>query len=102
MSKLSRIFENTMAAVAFAEAGEAATARQILNEDAILGLAAVQLKDKIHLTVDDLISMAITFAEAGEHEKAASILKEAEENLSSIKGAHQKTLQRTVFSPKAN
>lgn len=102
MKRLSRIFENTMAAVAFAEAGEAATARQILSEDAILGRAVAQLKEKVHLTVDDLISMAITFAEAGEHEKAAEILKEAEENLSTIKGVHQKAFQRTVLSSKAN
>lgn len=96
MKGLSRIFENTMTAVAFAEAGEAETARQILNEDFALGSAIAELREKVHLTVDDLISMAITFAEAGEHEKAAEILEEADERLRTIKGAHQKVYQRTV------
>jgi len=96
------ILENTMAAVAFAEAGETGTAREILNEYTGPGSAIAQLREQVHLTVDDLISMAITFAEAGEHEKAAAILKEAEENLSSIKGSHQKALQRSVLTAKAN
>jgi len=96
MKGLMRIFENTMAAVAFAEAGEAGTARQILNEDTGPSRAIAQLKEKVHLTVDDLISMAITFAEAGEHETAAGILKEAEEKLRTIQGAHKKVFKRTV------
>ena len=96
MKRLSRILENTMAAVAFAEAGEAETARQFLNEDTGPGNAIAELREKVHLTVDDLISMAITFAEAGEHDKAAGILEEAEEKLRTIKGTHQKAYQRTV------
>ncbi len=96
MKKLSKMFENTMAAVAFAEAGEAETARQILKEDIAVGNAIAELREKVHLTVDDLISMAITFAEAGEHDKAAEILEEAEEKLRMIKWTHQRTVRRTI------
>ncbi len=96
MKGLSKMFENTMAAVAFAEEGESETAIQILNQDTALGSAIIKLRDQVHLTVDDLISMAITFAEAGEHEKAAEILKEADEKLAAIKGTHQGVYQKTV------
>ncbi|RJR16997.1 MAG: hypothetical protein C4581_08750 [Nitrospiraceae bacterium] len=102
MKRLSMILEDTMAAVAFAEAGEAGTVREILNEHRGPGSAIAQLREQVHLTVDDLISMAITFAEAGEHEKAAGILKEAEKTLSSIKGSHQKALRRSVLTAKTN
>lgn len=102
MKEISKMFENTMAAVAFAEAGETETARQLMNErDGLPGTIA-KLREKVYLTVDDLTSIAITFAEAGEHEKATEILREVEERLEKIKWNHQKDSGKTVLSSETN
>ena len=101
MKKLSKIFENTMAAVAFAEENETETARHIMKGEDGLNGAISDLREKVHTTVDDLISVAITFAEAGEHNKAVEILGEAEERLKKIKLNHQGAF-RNVLSVRTN
>ena len=88
-------FEDAMAAVAFAEAGEFETAREILTENKSLNKKMKSLKHGIEITIDDLTSMAITFAEAGEHEKALEILREAEDRLDGIK----KNFKKKVPAP---
>ncbi len=84
MKGFFRKFEDAMAAVAFAEAGEFETAGEIMREQHALSEKIVSLKREFDLSIDDLTSMAITFAEAGEHEKALEILKEAEDRLKTI------------------
>lgn len=85
MKKFTRKFEDAMTAVAFAEAGEFETAREIMLEGAPLDEEIKILKREVDITIDDLTSVAITFAEAGEHEKAVEILKEIETRLDEIK-----------------
>ena len=84
MKGLIKKIEDAMAAVAFAEAGEFETARNIMKEQPPLSESIVSLKRKFNLSIDDLTAMAITYAEAGEHEKALEILKEAEEKLKTV------------------
>jgi cellobiose-specific phosphotransferase system component IIA len=84
MKRFLKKLEGTFAAVAFAEAGEFETAKEILKEDEALTTKVKTLKDKVEVTVDNLISMAITIAEAGEVEKAKSLLKEAENSLDEV------------------
>jgi cellobiose-specific phosphotransferase system component IIA len=82
MKRLLKKIEGAMAAVAFAEAGEFETAREIMREQPD---AAQSPGIADSTTIDDLISMAITFAEAGEYEKAKEILKEAEDRFGQFK-----------------
>ncbi len=98
MKEISRKFEDAMAAVAFAEAGEFDTAREIMTGEVSLDERIKSLKHEVDTTVDDLTSMAITFAEAGEHEKALEILKEAEKRLDEIK----KNFKKDLFTPAMN
>ncbi len=80
MKRLIRNFEDSMAAVAFAEAGDERTAREIMNEmTAAAGdRRSIAVKDE---RVDSLIRKhdrteeAIVFAEAGEHEYARELLR---------------------------
>lgn len=91
MKRLLKRFEDTMAAVAFAEEGEFETAREILlYEEKPLPEEIEELKHKVDLTVSDLTSMAITFAEAGEFKIAVEILKETEENVERVKKIYQR------------
>lgn len=90
MKRLLKMFEDTMAAVAFAEEGEFETARKILHEEKPLPEEIEELKHKVDLTVSDLTSMAITFAEAGEFKIAVEILKETEENVERVKKIYQR------------
>lgn len=85
MKGFLRKFEDAMTAVAFAEAGEFETAREIMNEAPALKEEIVSLQREASLTIDDLINMAITFAEAGEHEKAKEFIKEAKSRIGEIK-----------------
>lgn len=96
MKRLVDIF----AAVSFAEEGEFETAREFLAGENILFNKIKELQHKVDLTVDDLISMAITFAEAGEHEKAVEILMEAENKLENVKREFQKGLKGITLTPK--
>lgn len=85
MKRFMKKLEDSMAAVAFAEAGEFDTAREILEEGSLVTDKIQRLRNGAVITIDDLTSMAITFAEAGEHEKALEILKEAEHMLEELK-----------------
>ncbi len=80
MKKLIKNFEDSMAAVAFAEAGDDRTARQIMKEMTASKRdeASIKVKDE---RVESLIEKherteeAIVFAEAGEHEYARELLR---------------------------
>jgi len=90
MKGLLKKFEDQMVAVAFAEAGEFETAKEILMEKQSLAEKIESLRCEVGITINDLTSMAIAFAEAGEQEEAVRILKEAENRLQEIKENHQK------------
>ncbi|MEW6602351.1 MAG: tetratricopeptide repeat protein [Nitrospirota bacterium] len=85
-------FEDVMAAVSFAEAGEFDTAREMLGEGSPVTDKILDVRRGAVLSLDDLTSMAITFAEAGEHEKALEILTEAEQLLQRLKSNSMKKL----------
>jgi hypothetical protein len=85
MKKFLRKFETAMAAVAFAEAGEHETAREIMKEYQLIAGKVRTLKYEVEATVDNLTAMAIAFAEAGEHEAALEILKDAENKLKKVR-----------------
>ncbi|NOZ25128.1 MAG: universal stress protein [Nitrospirae bacterium] len=80
MKRFIRNFEDSMAAVAFAESGDEKTARQIMSEMDTDGSErkSISVKDE---RVESLINKhdrteeAIVFAEAGEHEYARELLK---------------------------
>jgi len=97
MKGFSKKFEDAMAAVAFAEAGEFETAREIMREEAPLAEKIKFLKREVDITIDDLTSMAITFAEAGEHEKAVEIMEEVEKRLDEIKNDVSKYLHASAM-----
>ncbi len=82
MKRFFKKVEDAMAAVAFAEAGEFETAREIMKEQPDL---AKSPDNEDRTTIDDLIAIAITFAEAGEYEKARESLKEAQNRFGKIK-----------------
>lgn len=82
MKKLLKKLEDSMTAITFAEAGDADTARQILNENAE-AKRVKKLKVKEETTESltqkhDRTMEAITFAEAGEYEYARELLKKEE------------------------
>ena len=80
MENLIKNFEDSMAAVAFAESGDEKTARQIINEMRMTKKEGRSIKVKDE-RVESLIKKherteeAIVFAEAGEYEYAREILK---------------------------
>ncbi len=98
MKGITKKFEDAMAAVAFAETGEFETARGIMLEETSLAEQLKSLKREVDTTIDDLTSLAITFAEAGEHDKAVEILKEAEKRLEEIK----ENFKKDVLTPAMN
>jgi hypothetical protein len=59
-----------------------------------------EIKHKADLITDDLISIAITFAEAGELEIAIEVMKEAEKSVKNIKRLYQKIFEHKVHAPK--
>jgi len=71
MKRILKKFENAMAAVAFAEAGEDKIARELLNES--IPSEAVSKVKKASFAEKTM--EAITFAEAGEHEHAKALIK---------------------------
>ena len=71
MKRILKKFENAMAAVAFAEAGEDEIARELLNEPIPSEtVSKVKKESLVEKTME-----AITFAEAGEHEHAKELMK---------------------------
>ena len=80
MKRFIKNFEDSMAAVAFAESGDEKTARQIINEMEMRKEESKSIKVKDE-RVESLIEKhertaeAIVFAEAGEHEYARELLK---------------------------
>jgi|Deesub1362A_J573_1020465.scaffolds.fasta_scaffold00670_15 thioredoxin-like negative regulator of GroEL len=101
LKRFFRRWEDSMSAVAFAEAGEFDTAVEMVKEEKALFKKIWQLKQDLSLTIEDLTSMAITFAEAGEFEKAEMIMKEIGEKLAEIKWSKQRELKGLVLSSKA-
>ncbi|MBI4687531.1 MAG: hypothetical protein HY756_07095 [Nitrospirae bacterium] len=96
MKYLMKRLENLFTAAAFAEEGEYKTAREIVNEK----LSPIEeLKQKVHLTIDDLTSMATAFAEAGEHEKAVEIMKEAGMRIEEVKTDLQRGIKGIALAP---
>lgn len=55
-----------------------------------------EVKHEVDVAVEDLTSMAITFAEAGEFEIAVEILKEAKESVKRIKEIYQKIFEKRL------
>lgn len=89
MKRFIKDFEDSMAAAAFAEAGEFKTARNILNEmgEAREEMKAVQVKDErieSLMKKHDRTEEAIVFAQAGEHEYARELMKKTEEERKKI------------------
>ncbi len=85
-------FEDTMAAIAFAEAGEFETAKEILKEKQSSDNQIQHLRCGAVRTINNLTSMAMLFEKAGKHEIAVEILQEAENMLREIKKNYQKFL----------
>jgi hypothetical protein len=85
MKKFIQKIENSFSAVAFAEAGEFETAREMLNDNPIITGNVKKLKNDVDVTIDNLTSMAIAFAEDGESEIAREILQEIESRLKTAK-----------------
>ncbi len=89
MRRLLKDLEDSMAAAAFAEAGEFETARDIMNEMRLSKeeIKAVKVKDE---RVDSLIKKhdrteeAIVFAQAGEHEYARELIRKSAEERKKI------------------
>lgn len=107
MKNLFKKFENTMVAVAFAEANEPDTAREILMEKPLVSEKIKELRDDVSTTIYDITSMtstAMVFAESGEMDRAVEILKEAGNRLEEIKTSYKKTLNKIIFaaSPKTS
>ncbi|MBI4824974.1 MAG: hypothetical protein HY807_00935 [Nitrospirae bacterium] len=94
MKGISKKFEQIFSAAAFAEEGEFETAREISRGGQTLAGKIKTLKSEVELSVDNLVAMAVTFAEAGEHDKALEIMKEAEEKLAGL----NQELQRDFVS----
>lgn len=123
MKRLLKKFENTMAAVVFGEAGEVETAKEILCEEKPLPEKIEEIKHRVDLMIDDLIAMAIAFAEEGEFGIALGIMKEVksgvdiitrrgvgfvgamkevEDSVDKLKRIYQKILEHRVLVPKMN
>ena len=98
MKGLLRKFEDAMAAVAFAEAGEFETAREIITEKQSAPHELQYLKCGAAEAISSLTAMAITFAEAGEHEAAIEILQEAEDMLDEMKEKYRRIIITPVMS----
>jgi len=71
MKRILKKFENAMAAVAFAEAGEDKIARELLNES----IPSETVSKVKKASFAEKTMEAITFAEAGEHEHAKALIK---------------------------
>ncbi len=97
--KIIKRLEDLFAASAFAEAGEFKTAREFLSGENMLLKKIKELQHNVNLTVEDLTSMAITFAEAGEHEKAVELLREAENIIEAFRRNYHKALKGRVLTP---
>lgn len=100
MKGLIKRLEDIFSAVAFAEEGEFETARRIIGVEKPLFKKIKDLQHKVDLTVDDLISIAVTYAETGEHEKAVEILMEVEDRLVEVKRTHQKDIK--ILTPEVS
>lgn len=97
MKGFLRKFEDTMAAVAFAEAGEFETAREIIKEKQSAPHELQYLKCGAAEAISSLTAMAITFAEAGDHEAAIELLQE-EDMLEEMK----EKSRRKILKPAMN
>lgn len=88
MKRLIKDFEDSMAAAAFAEAGDFKTARNILNEmKESKETKTVKVKDERIESLmknHDRTEEAIVFAQAGEHEYARELIKKGQEERKKI------------------
>ncbi len=89
MKRFIKDFEDSMAAAAFAEAGDFKTARNILNEmgESKEEMKSVKVKDERMdslMKKHDRTEEAIVFAQAGEHEYARELMKKTEEERKKI------------------
>ncbi len=89
MKRLIKDFEDSMAAAAFAEAGDFKTAQNILNEmkESKEEIKAVKVKDErieSFMKKHDRTEEAIVFAQAGEHEYARELIKKGQEERKKI------------------
>jgi hypothetical protein len=98
LRRFFKSWEDSMSAVAFAEAGEFETAVDIMREGKPLFKKIKQLKQNVSLTIEELTSMAIIFAEAGEFEKAEMIMREVGEKLAEIKWNKERELKILTLS----
>lgn len=102
--RLWKRLEDSIASIAFAKTGDIEAAKEILHRakqplsEESKGLE--HKADSTLSTIDDLTSMAITFAEAGEFKIAWELLNEAEDSVKRVMKAYQKTLKEMSLTPK--
>jgi len=89
MKRLIKDFEDSMAAAAFAEAGEFSTARNILNEmkESKEEMKTVKVTDEridSFMKKHDRTEEAIVFAQAGVHEYARELIQKGQEERKKI------------------
>lgn len=89
MKKFLKNFEDSMAAAAFAQAGETETAIKIMKESKASGQEAqpVRVKDERPQSIlerHDAVQEAIVFAEAGVHEHAKKVLEKTKKESKKI------------------
>ena len=99
MKKLGAKLEKMFSAIAFAEAGEFETARELMKEEPALTQKVVLLKKEVEVSIANMTMMAVTYAEAGEHGIAVEIMSEAETKLKVLKDELHKDL--AAFSSNA-
>lgn len=102
--KLWKRLEDSIASIAFAKTGDIETAKEILRKvKQPLSEESKKLEHKADSTlstIDDLTSMAITFAEAGEFKIAWELLNEAEDSVKKVIKVYQKNLNDLILTPK--
>lgn len=102
--RLWKRLEDSIASIAFAKTGDIETAKEILRKvKQPLSEESKELEHKADSTlsiIDDLTSMAITFAEAGEFKIAWELLNEAEDSVKRVMKAYKKGLSEIILNPK--